>query len=156
MRAKDIDRGIAQSRFGEPFIVWTNVSGQRVRVKVDYGFTYSRSSYGRRVRRYSVTRIDNGKQLPKARTAASLHCTDGNWPSMMETQDRPAAAATFGVEATDGSGYARNGLVFATELEAKAYARDLFGRWLGCTDARSIEVTEKVNYRWTDGELIAL
>lgn len=52
----------------------------------------------------------------------------------------------YGVEATDGSGYARNQLVFGTREEADLYCRDLLRRWTACVDARVVEVEEIVNY----------
>ena len=57
----------------------------------------------------------------------------------------------WAIEATDGSGYARNALVFATEEEAKRYASDLMSRWFGCRDTRLIEVDEPVNYKFEEG-----
>ena len=39
-----------------------------------------------------------------------------------------------------------NGLSFATEAEAMAYAIDLSSRWMAVTDYRVIESTEPVTY----------
>lgn len=52
-----------------------------------------------------------------------------------------------------GGEWARNGLVFATEEEAKANARDLMGRWMLVTDYRAVESDDAVNYCWVDGQL---
>lgn len=41
-----------------------------------------------------------------------------------------------------------NALVFATEEEAEAYARDLFSRWMGAQDWRVVDVDKEVNYIW--------
>jgi hypothetical protein len=52
--------------------------------------------------------------------------------------------------------YSRNGLVFATEEEAKANARNLMNRWMAVTDYRAVEVDEPVNYKWINGGLEAI
>lgn len=49
--------------------------------------------------------------------------------------------------------FKQNGLVFATEQEAKDNARDLFHRWMLCTDSRAVESDLPVNYKWVDGKL---
>jgi len=48
----------------------------------------------------------------------------------------------FIIEATDGSGYARNGLTFDTKEEAETYAIRLMLRWTACADARVVPVNE--------------
>jgi len=47
------------------------------------------------------------------------------------------------VEATDGSGYARNALVFETRQAAEMYAKDLWRRWTSCQDTRIVESDEE-------------
>jgi hypothetical protein len=42
----------------------------------------------------------------------------------------------------------RNGLVFATEEEAKHNAYNLFQRWTLTENYRAVEVDEPVNYSW--------
>jgi hypothetical protein len=98
MKGKDIDKAMKEARAaGNRVRVWTNVSGKRVLVEVGQECSLM-SRGGRRMRRYFVTRVDTGAHLPKARTAGSLHCTDGRsgeWPSMTEKQDRPDASRIF-------------------------------------------------------------
>ncbi len=72
MKARDISIG-AQ--------LYTIVSGEKVFVEVV-------SDTGARGRRYIVKRVDNGKYLPKSRSAAALHPTaTGYWPGMTEKQE---------------------------------------------------------------------
>lgn len=52
--------------------------------------------------------------------------------------------------------WAGNALVFATQEEAIANARDLMGRWMLVEDYRAIESADEVNYRWQDGKLQAV
>jgi hypothetical protein len=58
-----------------------------------------------------------------------------------------------GVGETRWSG---NGLYFATEAEALAYAADLQGRWMGCqggAENRRAEPSDiTVNVRWENGQ----
>jgi hypothetical protein len=49
--------------------------------------------------------------------------------------------------------WSRNGLVFATELEASDNARDLMYRWTLVQDSRAVEVDEPVNYKFENGKL---
>lgn len=42
--------------------------------------------------------------------------------------------------------YYTNALVFATEKEAEAYARDLFSRWTGVDDWHVVPVNKPVTY----------
>lgn len=49
--------------------------------------------------------------------------------------------------------WARNGLVFATEKEARDSAYDLMLRWTLVEDYRAVEVTDLVNSSYHDGEL---
>ena len=57
----------------------------------------------------------------------------------------------------DNSGkWAGNGLRFATREEAEANVRDLRARWLLVTDTRVVESDDPVNYRWIDGQLVAV
>jgi hypothetical protein len=48
--------------------------------------------------------------------------------------------------------WSSNGLVFATEAEAKAYVSDLMWRWMQVTDTRVVDTSEPVNYRWHEGK----
>lgn len=52
--------------------------------------------------------------------------------------------------------YYSNALRFATEGEAKAYARDLHSRWMQAEDERVVTSDEPVNYRFTEKGLEAL
>jgi hypothetical protein len=45
-----------------------------------------------------------------------------------------------------GQKFYTNALVFATEKEAEAYARDLFSRWMGVDEWRVVEVDKPVTY----------
>jgi hypothetical protein len=44
--------------------------------------------------------------------------------------------------------WGQNALVFATEEEAIANARNLFWRWTLCADYRAVPSEDPVNYRW--------
>lgn len=46
----------------------------------------------------------------------------------------------------------RNGLVFATEEEAQASARNTFNNWMAAEAYRTVEVDESVNARWDNEE----
>ena len=53
--------------------------------------------------------------------------------------------------------WSQNAIVFATQPEAEAYARDLFGRWFVCTGHRAVEVDtaeNPVNYTWTENGIV--
>ena len=52
--------------------------------------------------------------------------------------------------------WSRNGLVFATEQEAKDNAYDLMCRWFLVADSRAVEVDEPVNYTYTTFKLEAV
>lgn len=53
--------------------------------------------------------------------------------------------------------WSQNALVFPTEAEALASARDLMGRWLLVEDCRAVAVPEQEpNYRWTATGLQAI
>lgn len=55
--------------------------------------------------------------------------------------------------------WSQNALVFATEPEALAYAKDLYNRWFLTTGFRAVKVdadTNPVNYRWTETGLEAV
>ncbi len=54
---------------------------------------------------------------------------------------------------TDGDDWNTNGLVFATEKEAKDYARDLFSRWTLVEEYEARESDEEVNYEFIGGSL---
>lgn len=56
-----------------------------------------------------------------------------------------------------GGEWGMNALVFATKEEAETSARNLFNRWLSCTDHRAFECNEVVNYKITaDGQEVAI
>lgn len=46
-----------------------------------------------------------------------------------------------------------NALAFATEAEALANAKDLYGRWTLCTGYRAVESTDPVTHTYVDGVL---
>lgn len=48
--------------------------------------------------------------------------------------------------------WGQNALVFATKEEAEANARDLYGRWMLCTNYRAVETNDPVNYKWCPHE----
>lgn len=52
--------------------------------------------------------------------------------------------------------WSQNALVFATEAEAEANARDLMFRWFAVTDSRATESDLPPNYRYVDGQLVAI
>jgi hypothetical protein len=53
--------------------------------------------------------------------------------------------------------WSRNGLVFASEQEAKDNARDLMNRWMNVQDSRAVEVVgEPANYSYLDRQLVAV
>lgn len=53
----------------------------------------------------------------------------------------------------DSSGeWASNSLRFATEVEAKEYAKDLASRWLLVREYRVVQSDDPVNYEWKDGK----
>ena len=45
---------------------------------------------------------------------------------------------------------------FGTEEEALDHARAIRDRWFSVREIRAVESRDKVNARWTDGELILL
>lgn len=52
--------------------------------------------------------------------------------------------------------WGQNSMVFATEQEAKAYAKDLYQRWYATSGHRAVPVdaaTNPVNYKIVDGEM---
>ena len=54
----------------------------------------------------------------------------------------------------DNSGkWAGNKLRFATELEARAYARDLMMRWTLVREYRVVETDDPVDSAWVNGRL---
>jgi hypothetical protein len=46
-----------------------------------------------------------------------------------------------------------NGLVFEVETQARAYAKDLFSRWMSCTDKRTTPVDLPATHTFLDGRL---
>lgn len=77
-----------------------------------------------------------------------------NYPFVIEWNDEwvdgrwVKKAVSFNVEASDGSGFAANGLFFATRDEAEAYAADLFRRWTACRETRVVQTSRPYNYIW--------
>ena len=45
---------------------------------------------------------------------------------------------------------------FATKEEAEAQMANLASRWLLVRETRAVECDDPVNYRWQDGQLIAV
>lgn len=60
------------------------------------------------------------------------------------------------VQVSGRSEWAGNGLVFATKQEAEDNAKDLMQRWTLVTDTRADETDNPVNYKLTDGRLVAV
>jgi hypothetical protein len=60
------------------------------------------------------------------------------------------------VQVSGRSEWSGNGLVFATKQEAEDNAKDLMQRWTLVTDTRADETDNPVNYKWTDGRLVAV
>ena len=57
----------------------------------------------------------------------------------------------------DSSGkWCGNALRFATKEEAEAQMANLASRWLLVRETRAVECDDPVNYRWQDGQLIAV
>lgn len=52
------------------------------------------------------------------------------------------------------SEWSQNGLVFATEKEAKDNAKALMWRWTLVTDSRAVESDLPVNYSWVNNQLV--
>lgn len=71
--------------------VWTRVSGYPVKVSIRR-VVESRTRSGRLVRRVEVARVDNGKVLPKARSASALHLTSGPWDTEPRATSQDVAA----------------------------------------------------------------
>jgi hypothetical protein len=59
---------------------------------------------------------------------------------------------SWNVEANDGSGWAPNGLFFATKEEADAYGRNLMWRWLACRETRPVPSHKTPNCRFSEAE----
>jgi len=57
--------------------------------------------------------------------------------------------ANFKPEVQVGGEWGQNALVFKTEEEALASAKELYGRWLSCTDYRAVETNDAVNEPYT-------
>jgi hypothetical protein len=55
-----------------------------------------------------------------------------------------------------GGDWRSNRLRFATAGEAREYACDLAGRWSMVTETRITETNEPANYRYLNGELLAV
>jgi hypothetical protein len=56
----------------------------------------------------------------------------------------------------DAGKWSQNGLVFATEAEARDSANDLMMRWFAVKDCRAVESTDAVNYTYHNHELKAI
>ncbi len=57
----------------------------------------------------------------------------------------------------DSSGkWAGNALRFPTREEAEANVKNLKQRWMLVTDTRVVESEDEPNYRWVDGQLVAV
>ena len=56
---------------------------------------------------------------------------------------------------SDGK-FSQNALCFATEAEALTSAKDLYSRWMLCTDYRAVESSDAVNYAIVDGKMVAV
>lgn len=52
--------------------------------------------------------------------------------------------------------WVRNGMIFATESEAKQYGCDLMSRWFGICGGEVREVAEVPTHRWVDGRAESL
>lgn len=52
----------------------------------------------------------------------------------------------------NGNEWCGNGLVFASEAEALASAKNLMARWMLVTDVRVDVSNEPVNYKWVGGD----
>jgi hypothetical protein len=61
------------------------------------------------------------------------YCTQ-TFAEIMDLMSKPHQS--WVVEVSDGSGFAANGLRFATAIDGIAYANDLFGRWFGAQEYR--------------------
>ncbi len=57
---------------------------------------------------------------------------------------------TFKPEVLVQGEWGKNALVFNTEEEALASAKDLFGRWMLCTDFRAVPSDLPANYELVD------
>jgi hypothetical protein len=55
-----------------------------------------------------------------------------------------------------GGDWRSNRLRFATAAEARDYACDLAARWSMVTETRVTEIIEPANYRYINGELLAV
>jgi hypothetical protein len=49
-----------------------------------------------------------------------------------------------------------NSVVFATETEARACARDLMSRWMLVIDTRADPTDALVNYKWDEGRMVTV
>jgi len=52
----------------------------------------------------------------------------------------------------NGREWCGNGLVFASEAEALASAKNLMSRWMLVTEVRVDEIDAPINYRWIGGD----
>ena len=52
--------------------------------------------------------------------------------------------------------WVRNGMIFATETEAKQYGCDLLSRWFGICGGEVRCIAEVPTYKWVDGRAISL
>ncbi len=70
-----------------------------------------------------------------------------------KAEEKPGPAKGFAAEMLAEGKWTRNSIIFPTREEAEKYGDDLFNRWMGAKDKRIIEVDEKPNYNYRDGEL---
>ena len=75
---------------------------------------------------------------------------------MTEINGHSHTAQSWVCEANDGSGFARNGLRFATKEEADKWGSGLMWRWLGCKEVRSVQTADAVNARYEGDTLVYL
>jgi hypothetical protein len=60
------------------------------------------------------------------------------------------------VEVRAGSGFARNGLVFETKVEAERYGADLFSRWMAAKEYRAVQTPEQPTHKITENNKLVL
>jgi len=63
---------------------------------------------------------------------------------------------SFKAELDDGSGFASNGLRFATKEEAEKSGRETFNRWMGAKEMRVVPSDEPVTHKWEGGKNVAI
>jgi hypothetical protein len=103
-------------------VLWTKVGEERVQVEV-------LNERDGRPKRYLLRRVDNGRVLPKARTAAALHPNlKPVWPSAMEKQERTAADLSAADWHANAIAWRRSGhLHRANRCAERAYQIEAYG-----------------------------